>query len=116
MEVFEFKHGGKTTVSIDKEYLYLDRKGMMNSASGLRGEKAIRLNSISSVQLKKPGIRAGYIQFGLFEGNRKVGVHKASNDENSVLFSKKEMNKALEIKDIIEKRLSERTGCSNSQI
>ena len=52
---------------------------------GIKGEKTIPLKSITSIQLKKPGMTNGYIQFGILGGiESKSGVFNATKDENSV--------------------------------
>lgn len=108
--VFEFIHGGKSTVTIDDEVIRIKRKGLFNNLSGLKGEKAIKLDSISGVQFKEPGIRAGYIQFTIPGGKERKGVHKAVEDENAVLFSKKELHMANEIKQIVENYISNKNN------
>ncbi len=67
----------------------LSRHGLMNALNvGLVGEKDIYLNTITGIQLKKPGMTTGYIQF-MARGtlDNKGGVTGATQDENTVIFS-----------------------------
>lgn len=94
----------KTYLTINDNSLSIRRKGALNlMTQGLKGEKTIPLKSITSVQIKKPGLTNGYIQFSLPGGNEsKGGVFKATQDENTIMFSKKYYNDMLELKQSIE--------------
>lgn len=73
-------------------------------------EKTFPIRNISSVEVKKPGIMAGYIQLSIAGGavrdsSFKItgGAFDAASDENSVLFTgDKAFKIALEIKQHIE--------------
>lgn len=69
----------------------LIHKGVINFVNqGIKKEKIIPLKSITSIQLKKPGMTNGYIQFDILGGiESKSGVFNATKDENTVMFSKK---------------------------
>jgi hypothetical protein len=101
---FEFKGAGKTTITLDGNFLRIKRKGFLNASNhGLDGEKSIDINNITGVQFKESGITSGYIQF-LIKGSSesKGGIFAAARDENSVLFIKKEQKMAEEIKAYVE--------------
>lgn len=74
-------------------------------------EKTFPIRNISSIEVKKPGIMAGYIQFSIAGGAVRDssfqitgGAFAAASDENSVLFSAdKEHKLALEIKEFVER-------------
>lgn len=103
-KVFEFKKVGKTNVTVTDKFIKIERKGFMNRANlGSVGEKKISLSSITGVQIKKPGLTNGYIQF-IFSGSKEVkgGVFDAVKDENTVMFAKAEHPMALEIQQLIE--------------
>jgi hypothetical protein len=103
-KTFEFKHGGKTTVTIDAEFIRIDRKGLFNKTSGLKGEKALKIEMITSVQLIPAStIKAGFLQFSI-PGSKDVRGKYMAADENTVMFSKKEQHMAEEIKNLIENR------------
>ncbi|MED4715251.1 DUF4429 domain-containing protein [Bacillus badius] len=105
MSTFEFKHGGKTTVTIDSENLRIDRKGFFNRSSGLKGEKTIKLSMISSVKIiPASAIKAGFIQFGV-TGNKDVKGIYTAGDENTIMFSKKEQGMAEELKAAVERKI-----------
>lgn len=97
---------GKMFVEIKDGYLTIRRKGLTQILNqGLKGDKSININSITAVQVKKPGITTGYLQFILMGSQEsKGGVWSAISDENTVLIAnKKQYEKALEIKEYIEK-------------
>jgi hypothetical protein len=107
---FESKHGGHTFIDVDDYGLTIRRKGILSLINqGLKGEKTIPYSGISAVQLKKPGLTNGYIQFTVIGGNEsKRGVFAATKDENTVMFSGintyKEM---ITLKKIVERKISE---------
>jgi hypothetical protein len=80
------------------------RKGFLQAET----DKTIPIGKVSSIQLKKPGLAAGYIQFSV------IGDHSISNmvsgstmqaatDENAVLFMGNEAYEvALKIKEYLE--------------
>lgn len=101
-----FKSNGKNIIVIDGGIIRITRKGFSNLLlQGLKGEKSIPINNITAIQLKKPGITTGYIQFsqhGMMESKR--GVWDATKDENTIIFnSKSDYQQAIELKDYIEK-------------
>jgi len=84
----------------------IKRKGFLGFLSqGLKGDKEIRLQSISSIQFKKANFIAnGYIQFAFMGGaEAKGGYFEATYDENSVVFKKKQQGDFEYIKAEIEK-------------
>ncbi|MBH0171062.1 hypothetical protein [Fictibacillus sp. 18YEL24] len=101
--IFEFVHGGKTTVVIEQGYIRILRKGFLNKAQGLNDEKVVKIESISNILLKKPGLMTGgSIKFGVI-GNKDTAFTPSGTE---ILFSKKEMGIALELKSFIEGQLS----------
>ncbi|MEI4827993.1 DUF4429 domain-containing protein [Bacillus sp. FJAT-53711] len=114
-KVFEFKGAGKTIVTIDGNFIRVKRKGALNFFNhGLDGEKTIDVNNLTGVQMKAAGFTSGYIQF-IFPGSKesKGGVFAATQDENTVMFVKKEQHMAEEIKKYIENFLANK---SNPQV
>jgi hypothetical protein len=54
----------KNSVELWPNKLTIRRHGLMNAVNvGLTGEKDIYLNTITGIQVKKPGLTTGYIQF-----------------------------------------------------
>lgn len=83
--------------------------GMMSRMNkGFIGDKDISLRSISSVQLKKPRLTNGYIQF-VFAGSqdRKSGLMAAVKDNNTVMLTGKDYKQGLELKLRIEQLQAE---------
>lgn len=98
------KSPNKVIIKVTNKAITLTRKGFVNLVNqGLKGDKTIPLRSITAVQLKKPGMTNGYIQFGLLGGNEsKGGVFAATQDENTIMFSKKHYEDMVELKEYIE--------------
>nr|WP_257007687.1 DUF4429 domain-containing protein [Enterococcus hirae] len=80
------------------------RKGLLNlSNMGLKGDKTISFRNISAIQLKKPGLTNGYIQFTILGGREsRAGIFAATKDENTVMFSRKYYTDMLNLKKFIE--------------
>lgn len=83
------------------------RKGVLSKLTQgfFKGDKTIYLSQISGIQLK-PGtnLTNGYIQFTLSGGNENTkGIMKATKDENTVMFAKKNNKLVEEIKNEIER-------------
>jgi hypothetical protein len=73
---------------------------------GLKGDKEIFLNQISSIQFKKAGFTSGYIQFAFMGGREaKGGVFQAASDENTIMFTKDDQEDFIEIKNTIEEQV-----------
>ncbi|MCO7127762.1 DUF4429 domain-containing protein [Sporolactobacillus shoreicorticis] len=110
-KIFKFPKIHKTTVAIDDNFVHIFRKGANAALTiGLSGEKSIPISSIMSVQIKKPGIAtSGYIQFGVLGGLENQGILKAVRDENSVIFVKKELDQALELKQYVEQLITNKS-------
>jgi hypothetical protein len=75
-------------VEFDGMFVYIKRKGAVGFISqGLKGDKQIPVQSITSVQLKKSGwLTNGYIQFATAAGENIGGLQEAATNENSVIF------------------------------
>ncbi|WP_420805077.1 SHOCT domain-containing protein [Lacticaseibacillus nasuensis] len=83
---------------------------MLNALNqGLKGDKTIPYSSITAVQLKKPGLTNGYIQFSVMGGNEsRGGVFSATQDENTVMFAgKKTLDDMIELQQIVEEKIKE---------
>ena len=91
-----------------KNKIRIKRKGgMAFLLHGLKGDKEIFLNQISSIQLKKAGFALnGYIQFAFLGGREaKGGLFQATSDENTIMFSKDNQEDFIEIKNAIEEQI-----------
>jgi hypothetical protein len=71
---------------------------------GLAGEKDIFIKDISSVQFKAAGaLTNGYIQFAFISGlEAKRGIIQAAQDENTIMFKKKQQPDFEYIRDRIQ--------------
>lgn len=110
--LYEFR-GYDGQIELYENKIIIKRKGFARATRGFTlGDKEIYLSSITGIQVKKPGVRDGYIQF-LVSGSQEVkgkGMKKAAKDENTVLFMAMEggldpnakYNEALELKHRIE--------------
>lgn len=98
------KSPGKTIIKLNNESLTICRKGLLNlSNMGLKGDKTISFRNISAIQLKKPGLTNGYIQFTILGGREsRAGIFAATKDENTVMFSRKYYTDMLNLKKFIE--------------
>jgi hypothetical protein len=95
----------KNSVELWPNKLTIRRHGVMHAMTvGLAGDKDIYLNTITGIQLKKPGMTTGYIQFQTIGSqDNKGGVTGAVQDENTVIFGgKKNYKIAEEMKQRVE--------------
>lgn len=118
-QLFEFTSVGKYNVTVDDHTVKIEPKGMLNylSKGGSKGEKSIPLKSITAVQFKKPGLTNGYIQFAYSGSSEtKGGTMSAAKDENSIMFTKKELAKAQELVDLVENKRHADTPSSSPQL
>lgn len=87
--------GGQIT--FDGQYVTISRKGFLARATLGKGEKRLHISQISAIQWKPAGpLVNGFIQFTVPGGNElrgKLGsqTSNAAKDENSVIFTKKQM-------------------------
>ena len=80
------------------------------------GEKEIFIKNLSGIQIKKPGLQAGYIQF-IFSGSKEIkskNIMDHARDENTIMFNSGYEN-ALILKQKIEKLINKSNESKNSQ-
>ena len=100
---FEVKVPNKVHISIDDTAITITRKGFISFGSGVRGEKTIPLSHITAVQLKKPGVTHGYLQFSINGSSEAKGTAiELMKDENTIVFAGKHLDDMLELKHLIE--------------
>ena len=121
--IFKSTHSGKASIIIDEDKITIKRSGLLAmNAHGLTGEKTIRINQISAVQLKEAKMTIGYIQFVLIGSQEsKGGLHAAMRDENTVCFEggfhpEKVNQEAREIKAYIETYISKMEKNNNVSV
>lgn len=113
MEKFEFKSNRPFIVTVDDQNITIEVKGLtMALQRGIKGVKTIPIHSITAIQYKKPGFTTGYMQFAYSGSSEsKGGIFDAVKDENTILFGKKETDKAERLKALIEsKRQNVKSG------
>lgn len=118
MHEFNFKSNGKYVVIVENGYLKWTRKGIQNYLNqGSKGEKSIPIKSLSAIQLKEPKLTTGYLQFAYSGSSEsKGGAFSAVKDENTILFNKKELDQAKELKALLEKLQYEMNSTGGSQL
>lgn len=116
--ILSLKSNGKYTIEVDSNCVKVTQKGFMNMMNkGLSGTKVYPFSSLSSIQFKEPGITTGYLQFiltGSLENKR--GVSGAVKDENSILFSKKELSLILELKEYVEYKINNKISNNSAAL
>lgn len=96
---------GQITVTETK--IIISRKGLLGVLGhGFKGDKEIRIDQISSIQLKHAGpVLNGYIQFGFLGSQEsKSGIIGATQDENTVMFNTKQEPDFQRVKEHVEAR------------
>ena len=117
--IFEFNGGVGDILFVYNDRIVIQHKGVLNLlAMGLKGDKTIYFNNITSVQLKKAGWTAGYLQFSILGGRENVaGVLGATQDENTITFNSDKNDEAERVAEYINKKLSEiRSGIMQPQV
>lgn len=100
--------GSNGVIELYENKITIKRKGFSSFIlQGLKGDKDIYINQISSIQLKKPNwATKGYVQFSFLGGHEsKSGIFNATQDENTVMFDNKHLGDFATIKTEIEQRL-----------
>jgi hypothetical protein len=112
--IVEFK-GRNGRLALYETFVRIDRGTAMGFLmQGLKGQKDIYFDSITSIQVKKPGLSVGFIQFSVPGGiESRKGVTTALADENTVGFGDMESyEKALKVKEYVENHRSKATQAS----
>jgi len=112
----QFK-GRNGKIELYEDFVRLDRSTFMGFVTqGLKGQKDIYFHNITAIQIKKPGLTVGYLQFSIPGGNEsKKGVFASIKEENTISFGGKEKyEKALKIKKYIEKKIKPKNTSSLS--
>ena len=90
-------------MKLTDDYVIISRKGVLGFLTqGLKGDKEISIDQISSVQFKEAGFANGYLQIGFVGGTEsKAGIVDAVNDENTVMFNKRQQPDFEKMRDAI---------------
>jgi hypothetical protein len=99
-------------IEVDKNWVTIRRRGVLAFATqGLKGEKRIPLASITTVQMKKPGLSNGYLQLAVLGGiEARGGVFDATKDENTVMFGHAQTPEFERIRRYIEDVIIQRAN------
>lgn len=123
--LYEFR-GYDGQIELYENKIVIRRKGTARVTRGFSmGDKEIYLSAIQGIQVKKPGLNEGYIQF-LVTGSQEVkgkGLKKAKRDENTVMFAPmgqaftgdQAYQEALELKRRIEMLKMKNNGTSQGE-
>lgn len=105
---------GRTgSVSFDGSMVTISRKGLAGRVAVGKGDKRIPVRSITAVQWKPAGrLVNGFIQFTLPGGNEvRSGLGSqtstAVGDENSVVFTRRQMPAFEEIREAVEQAMAD---------
>ncbi|ARI76877.1 DUF4429 domain-containing protein [Halobacillus mangrovi] len=101
---FDFKYGGKVHIVVDEVFITFYRKGKsakFYKKNGMKPKESILIEDIIGIQYKEPGMLSGYIRFVL-ETDKQVKIHKPLTDHNSIVFDKKEIRQAEQLKALVE--------------
>ncbi|MBI2628622.1 DUF4429 domain-containing protein [Candidatus Pacearchaeota archaeon] len=93
---------------LGKGYIEIVRKGAISfMTQGLKGNKKIAIKQISGIQFKNAsGWTNGYIQFSFIGGHEsKSGIISATQDENTIMFNKKQQPNFEKIKESVEEEI-----------
>jgi len=92
-------------MKIGPGFVEITKKGAMGFLSqGFKGSKKIAIKHITSVQFKKAGFTSGYLQLTFTGGQETKGaLFNAVQDENTVMFNRKQQEDFEKIKEEIEK-------------
>lgn len=104
-KLYEIRKPSKTDIAVDGDKITISRKGILNLMTvGLSGEKTIRIKQITSLQLKMgTNLTNGYLQIGLIgDSSHSQGLFNATQDENTIMFTKKYNNEMRELHDYID--------------
>jgi hypothetical protein len=118
MEPIKTVKGTNGQLSLFEDKIRIARKGFFGlTLHGLKGDKEIYLTQIASIQFKKAGMVAGYIQFAFVGGQEaKGGLWQGISDENTITFNTKKKSKEFEdMKALIEQQIAKVKGGAASQ-
>jgi len=118
--LYELK-GVNGQLELYEDRIIIRRKGFLSKMTQgfFKGEKTIYINQITAIQVR-PGtlLTNGYIQITVPGGlESKKGLFDAVEDENTVMFVKKDNELVYQIKAKIEELMSrQHTGYTTNQI
>jgi len=106
--------GTNGQISVDDDFVTLQRKGMVARVQVGKGEKRLPISTIAGVQWKSAGVVVdGFLQFSVPGGNERrssLGSQTATarHDENSVTFRKTQQADFEAVRAFIESVIARR--------
>lgn len=103
-----YAKGVNGQIELYSNKICIRRKGVLGFLTqGLKGDKNIMISTITSIQFKKAGLLTnGYIQFAFMGGQEaKGGLFQGAQDENTIMFNKKQQSAFEQIRAEVEKRI-----------
>lgn len=103
---------GSGFVRFDGQFVHIQHSGMLSRATVGKGSKRVPARSIAAIHFKPAGpVISGYIQFSMAGGNEtraRFGRQSldAANDENSIMFTKKEQPYFEALRDAVESAIA----------
>ncbi|MFE0132404.1 DUF4429 domain-containing protein [Streptomyces sp. NPDC059037] len=103
-------------IQFDGEYVTVSRKGFIARTTHGKGEKRLHVSQISAVQWKPAGpLVNGFIQFTVPGGIERRGQFgsqsmNAAQDENSVMFTKKQQPEFEKLRAAIDAAITAQHG------
>lgn len=91
-------------IKIDGDWLTIERKGFFGRVGHSKGDRRIPLASITAVQVRPAGgLANGFIRFTV-PGSPELrgGLQNASQDENAVIFNKKQAAQFEQVRTAVE--------------
>ncbi|MFF8500758.1 DUF4429 domain-containing protein [Streptomyces anulatus] len=110
--------GGQIT--FDGQYVTISRKGFLARATLGKGEKRLPISQISAIQWKPAGpLVNGFIQFTVPGGTELRGrlgsqTSNAAKDENSVIFTKKQMPEFQKLRAELDAAIAAQHGAQQT--
>ncbi len=103
-------HGVNGQLELYADKIIIKRKGVLSKLTQgfTKGDKTIYIKQISGIDFKLGGnVVNGFIQFTLPGGNeKKGGAFQATQDENTVMFKKKDNDFAIKLKEKVEELMN----------
>ena len=105
-------------LELTAESVLIRKRGWANAlASGLNGERVIRISSLTVVQMKPAGLLPGYILFS-YAGSKPFmgGIWQATQDPDAFVFNKDLNEQAADFKAKVEQAMrdSKKSASSNN--
>jgi hypothetical protein len=92
-------------LSLEGDFVVITRKGLLGTYSRL-GDAKIPVDKISYIQMKKPSLTNGYVNFVMPGSSEVKNIEEAGKDQNCVILNPGQYKKFLPLKDEIESKMN----------